>query len=175
MARGTETVTKIEAARRQLDQAIKLFFRREDSVSIHALVANAHRILTDIAQKRGIRNFKSKEWIRPEHYDEYIDILHKAPNFIKHGKSDMEATLEFNSEISPLLIFDSIQVLSQLKPPLRPASRIFYGWFINKYPHCFYMELFSDEFRSAVTALDPDDFDFLLGAITEGERVDPPQ
>jgi len=36
------TITKLEAARRHLDQAIRLFFEERDALSIHTLVSAAH-------------------------------------------------------------------------------------------------------------------------------------
>ena len=46
-------LTKITAARRQLDAAIRMGFLAEDAIAIHTIVAAAYRILRDIKAKRG--------------------------------------------------------------------------------------------------------------------------
>lgn len=47
-------VSKLEAAERQLDAAIRLFFAREDAVSVHTLAAAAYQVIIDICKQRGI-------------------------------------------------------------------------------------------------------------------------
>ena len=44
-------VSKLDAARRQLDCAIELWFAGKDEVSIHTLAAAAHQIISDINKK----------------------------------------------------------------------------------------------------------------------------
>jgi len=46
-------INKLEAARRQLDTAIRLTFSNEDALAIHTLAAAAYRILRDILEKQG--------------------------------------------------------------------------------------------------------------------------
>ncbi len=51
-----EKITKFEAAKRQLDTAITLWFSEADTVSIHTLVCSAHQIIHDINQQKGHRD-----------------------------------------------------------------------------------------------------------------------
>jgi hypothetical protein len=51
-------VTKEEAARRQLETAIALFFCEEDEISICVLANSAAQILTDICKKKRIESFR---------------------------------------------------------------------------------------------------------------------
>ena len=46
-------VSKLDAARRQPDAAIKLWFADGDEVSVHTLAAAAHQTIHDINQKKG--------------------------------------------------------------------------------------------------------------------------
>ena len=46
-------INKLEAARRQLDAAIRLTFSNEDALAIHTLAAAAYRIVRDILHRRG--------------------------------------------------------------------------------------------------------------------------
>jgi hypothetical protein len=45
-------VTKLDAARRQLETAITLWFHEADPVSIHALTGAAHNLLCDLNTKQ---------------------------------------------------------------------------------------------------------------------------
>lgn len=49
----TLQLTKLEAARRQLETSVKLFFDHGDEVSIHTLVAAGYAIVRDINKHRG--------------------------------------------------------------------------------------------------------------------------
>ncbi len=46
-------VTKLEAARRQTDAAIRMIFLNEDALAIHTVAAAAYRILRDVKKLRG--------------------------------------------------------------------------------------------------------------------------
>jgi hypothetical protein len=50
---ATVHITKIAAAKRQLEAAIRMFFTREDELAIHTVAAAAFRVLRDIKGKRG--------------------------------------------------------------------------------------------------------------------------
>lgn len=52
-------ISKIAAAQRQLDAAIRMFFQREDELAIHTVAAAAFQILRDITKRRG-RHFTSE-------------------------------------------------------------------------------------------------------------------
>jgi hypothetical protein len=51
--KGTIQISKIAAAQRQLDAAIRLFFQREDELAIHSITAAAFQLLRDLTKKRG--------------------------------------------------------------------------------------------------------------------------
>jgi hypothetical protein len=53
MASGTIQISKIAAAQRQLDAAIRMFFQREDDLPIHTIAAAAFQILRDLTKNRG--------------------------------------------------------------------------------------------------------------------------
>ena len=46
-------VTKLEAARRQIDAAIRMTLRNEDQLAIHTVASAAYNILRDVKSKRG--------------------------------------------------------------------------------------------------------------------------
>ena len=59
MCVSTQNITKLDAARRQLNQAIWLLFEDRDVVSIHTLACAATTILNDVAKAKKIRSFKN--------------------------------------------------------------------------------------------------------------------
>ena len=90
------TATKLEAAERQLRQAIELFFEARDPVSTHTLVAAASGVLGGLASKRGIeRPVRDRDLVRDDRRAEFVRILNQAQNFFKHADNDPDATLEF--------------------------------------------------------------------------------
>ena len=51
-----QTVSKLDAATRQLHMAIRLYFQDADPLGVHTLAGAAHGILEDLSQKRGLGN-----------------------------------------------------------------------------------------------------------------------
>ncbi len=56
---GTVHITKVAAASRQLDAAIRMFFAKEDELAIHTIASAAFRILRDLTKGRG-KNFTAE-------------------------------------------------------------------------------------------------------------------
>jgi hypothetical protein len=92
-------ITKLDAARRQIETAIILWFTESDPVSIHTLVSAGHRLVYDI-NKNSLRlpMLGDTTNIRPGREKEYRDILAKAANFFKHADRDAEGILSFSPE-----------------------------------------------------------------------------
>src|SRR5262245_51955519 len=96
-------ITKLEAARRQLETALHLYFQESDPVSIHSLAAASHEVLTNISRKtesgtQMIFDLVS-EWTKEEYRKEVRRKLHDAQNFFKHADQDHDQVLKnFNPE-----------------------------------------------------------------------------
>lgn len=91
-------VSKLDAARRQLEHAIRLYFRHGDVVVIHTLTSAAHQILRDLGKAQGVKSImhdEGMELIKPERRDEVRKIYAKAENFFKHADRDPEEQLKF--------------------------------------------------------------------------------
>ena len=50
---ATIFINKLEAARRQLDAAIRMTFANEDELAIHTVAAAAYRLVRDLLNRRG--------------------------------------------------------------------------------------------------------------------------
>ena len=85
-------VNKIDAARRQIDAAIRLLFDNDDPVAIHTLQAAGFRILRDLS----VKSDKASVWtsfkavIRPGMEKEAWAAMSKPANFFKHADRDAE-------------------------------------------------------------------------------------
>jgi hypothetical protein len=99
-------INKIDAAKRQLDAAIRMTFSGEDPVAIHAIAAGAHRIIRDICQKRGdIESYlRFTDWIADGHEKEFWSHFNASANFIKHADDDTNDIHEMDDELSDFLI-----------------------------------------------------------------------
>jgi len=128
-------VTKIEAAQRQLDEAIALFFEMRDVLSIHTLACAASQITADLLTKVGSSSIiRSGALIKSERRKEVLAIFAKPENFLKHANRDPDDTLSFNPDITPFFVFSTALELTQLGRPSWPGH-VFQRWFLLRYPH----------------------------------------
>jgi len=129
-------ISKLDAAKRQLDIAINLFFKQSDPVSIHTLTAAAHQLLMDIGHLENIKSFvKESIVIRKEALKEYMMMINEAENFFKHAEKDPAALLKFNPEQTEFLLLDAVEMYMQLTGEMPEDMSIFRGWFLIKYPN----------------------------------------
>jgi hypothetical protein len=155
-------VSKKEAAERQLNTCIELFFREEDSVSVHTLASAVHDILEVLT--RDIRWFDimlTASCIKPEKKKEVADIFKKAQNFFKHASRDASVTMEFAPFQTEVMIFDCVRMYMCLTGQKTAEVHVYNLWFIMRYPEYF------DYIRDANDPL------FKLFATAEGVGVDP--
>jgi len=126
----TEVIEKLDAACRQLNTAISLWFSNGDSVSIHTLACSAHQIVHDINQKQGGRDLVYDSLvIKDEYRREVKKVLKQAYNFFKHADNDAYGTIEFKPYLTELfMMFTSIglEILGQQPDPIRSAFNIYY-------------------------------------------------
>jgi hypothetical protein len=94
-------VSKLDAAKRQLETAIRLYFFDGDPVSIHTLTAAAYNVLRDITKRKGAEPviFKGQvfDYVKPEHHEMFRAKISEAENFFKHADRDHEATVDLTN------------------------------------------------------------------------------
>ena len=131
-------VTKHDAARRQLETAITLWFHQADPVSIHTLTGAAYRLLYDINIKAGgPPMMPDSSNIRPECLDEWRRILFQAQNFFKHADQDPTDTLFFAPELTQALMLESCERYQVLAHEQRPLMQLFVVWLSVHKPRVF--------------------------------------
>jgi hypothetical protein len=135
-------ITKIEAAEKQLDSAIKLFFENVDHLSCYTLAAASREITDDLCDKRKNERLGDPQKVRlsfrdeleilikPEHLKEAMRLFKKPQNFLKHADRDHNQELDELSikEIS-LVIFFAIMNFVLLEKRWSPAMATFSCWF----------------------------------------------
>jgi len=158
-----ETVTKLQAAKRQLSVAIRLFFGRADPLAIHTLVSAAYQIVWDLTKNRSAMSIvKGNARIRPEKQEEWERILNRAQSFLKHADRDPLGTLDFEPEIIRFFLFDAIVLYGQLTSSPFHEGTVYMTWFALKYQNLLLDGAVKDmAVGSLQRGLDPDDFEFI--------------
>jgi len=153
--------TTLDAARRNVDAAIRMLFSGEDPLPVHLVVAAAFRVLHDLAQAN-----------RPEARDELIhrflvpggeDVFHRAIEdatvFAKRAEQEPGAMLQdVSEERNDFEIAIVCLYLECLAAKSSAEAQAFLWWFAAMYPHV----MKADRFFKA--SLPTEDFQWLRGA-----------
>ena len=132
----TIRISKLDAARRQLDVAIELWFAEGDEVSVHTLAAAAYQIIHDINKKKGGRElYYDSIMIKDEYRAEFIAFVKKDINFFKHADKDPEGITEFVPMGSIGFMVFSAAGLQQLGESLNDVETIFLLWLAIHHPN----------------------------------------
>jgi len=142
------SVTKLDAARRQLEFAIEAHFEGRDPFAIHSVVAAAFGILRGLANRAGtVRAHEAlKDHIRPGMEREYWAYMNRASNFLKHADRDPDESLEgINEEINDPSIFMAALYYTDLKGSATGAISVYTWWYAALHP-----SVLTDEFRAEI-------------------------
>jgi hypothetical protein len=133
---GTEiVVTKLDAAKEQLDTTIQLFFKEEAPISQHTLLGAAHGVLRDVAASRGIKkSFKDSPLIAESERAGYLKAVHMPQNFFKHADKDPNNRIAFRYKLMPLLALDAIVLWVALDQELTYPMRVLLMWIQLEFP-----------------------------------------
>ena len=106
-------LTKLEAARRQIESAIWLWFVDDDHVSVHALAAAAHRLLLELAAVREKASWPYSKTYLPEPPAKPRPVdSGDAAMFFKYAKK--AETYELSEQWTELYLFDAVMAYSSL-------------------------------------------------------------
>ena len=147
-------ISKLQAAQRQLDTAIRLLFDGGDPVAVHTLVGAASVIITDLVKKHHL----DKSWDKFAQEaskitaNEYFQVMRKPQNFLKHARDDAEATLDFDPKDTESVAFWAAMNLGNFGPLSMEAS-VLQLWYLachaptldpNIEPYNRALEIFGD-------------------------------
>ncbi len=132
-------VSKAEAASRQLNEAIRLFFRGGDTIAIHTLAAAAGTVFADIAENQTSGSSWQQGIILQDsalHPKHYFKILRDTQDFLKHADHDPNGVHEFddlkNDDLIAVAILDCPSTC-----PLSTEMQAFQIWYFAAHARRF--------------------------------------
>lgn len=127
-------ISKLEAAKRQLNTAVRLYFTDSDPISVHTLVAAAHEILSTLSRKhKGTTMILDLDFNSKEAQALYRKCLRAAKNFFKHADRDSDAYFIFDADLNEFFLYDACTKYSELTSEKIPEYLLFTTWFVLKY------------------------------------------
>lgn len=124
-------VSKLEAAHRQLNLAIRMLFADADAVAVHTLVGAASIIFTDLVEQLAPEKSWDKQAQEANELtaSQYFQVMRKAQNFFKHAREDRDATIELDPNDTDALAFWAVMNASELSP-MSIEAQVFQLWYI---------------------------------------------
>jgi hypothetical protein len=153
------SVTKLDAARRQLETAIQLYATNGDPVSIHTLCCAAYNVVHALNKKRnkpaGLDStmmLKDLEQFLTSKRDKQLfhDAMNESANFFKHASTDSEASHSFDTNYTEVLLWDSIQKYGMLVGEISQEMMKYFGWFVFQHPEILNIDQLSPDVRQAI-------------------------
>jgi hypothetical protein len=130
-------IDKIEVVRRQLAEAIRLYFEQRDPVVVHTVVASAHQILVDLGRAKGIASLvKNLGGLEGGAAGERLRLLNGPYNFFKHADHDPEGKLFLGPlvEFSTDFIMDACVMLQGVAGEMPIEAKVFWSWYVAQHP-----------------------------------------
>ena len=128
-------IDKQEVVRRQVREAVRLFFEERDPIVIHTLVASAHQILFDLGAPKDIASVvKNTEALRGAELQSFLRPINYPYNFFKHADKDADAKIN----VGPLerftqdFIMDAVVMLQRLCGVIPLEAKVYWTWFVSK-------------------------------------------
>jgi hypothetical protein len=143
-------ITKIDAAEKQLNTAIRLFFENRDHLSSYTLAIASRGITDDLLGKQSDEIFRRelarlgdptkvrlssreqfRDLIKPEYHKEAQKLFNKRQNFLKHADRDADSEIDdLSTKELAMVIFFSIWNFNLLTTGrLTREMRTFLCWF----------------------------------------------
>jgi len=139
-------ISKLEAARRQLDTAIRLYFSDADLVSIHTLAAAAFDILKDLDEhgpKTGTFYDHLETNVKTEYLQQAKSLFRAPQNFFKHADTDPEKVLEFLAALPEGFLISGCEKYRELAAEETPEMLVYRLWFSHHNPEFLTVEAFT--------------------------------
>ena len=133
MNRTKIKISKLEAVRRQVETAIRIYFVNGDPVSVHTLAAASLQILVDLDKKgpqTGTLWDLLRRQVRPEYIDEVIKLFTAPENFFKHADRDPNEILEFPLSMPEWLLWECVVKYPELTGEAPLLMGAYQTWFM---------------------------------------------
>ena len=123
--------TPLDAARRQMDVAIRLLFGNEDALAIHTLAFASYKLLSDLAETTEYSDTLNalKEDAALGEGKEFWNQLNELANELKHGKRQPTAMVRgVPEEFNEALLLIGCFLLRELDRLSSPESQALWLW-----------------------------------------------
>ncbi len=140
MASAPITITKIDAARRQAESAITMWFFDADPVSIHTLGSAALGVLHDLGERVGEPAMRFNPlYFKADKFEEWKSAARRAQNFFKHAdrKNDPIAVHEFRPSGNEFLLSDCVDTYTRVAAERTAVMSVFWTYFMLHHPEYF--------------------------------------
>ncbi len=127
------TITKLEAATRQLCTAIRLFFADDDAVAVHTLACAAREIYEKHCRKAGRgQMFDFVQAGNPAYTKKDLrKLLNAARNFLKHEGESLDEHIEFDDSMNDFQLLVACTDYTTLGMSNQPPEVQAYSiWFV---------------------------------------------
>lgn len=157
---GLIRANKIEALGRAIDSAIGLTFAGEDPIAVHAIAAEAHRIMQDFYRSRGeVENYlRLGDWIAPEHAARFWRYFSASAEFLKPGEWDPATIFDLEEDTNDFMIVFASRWYQKMGAEATRAMRVFATWYVACNPGILRADAMSEaqlneQLRAMSTAL----------------------
>jgi hypothetical protein len=166
---ATVSTGKLDAARRQIDAAVRMTFAGEDPVAIHSVAVTGNCIVRELCEQRG--NVESylwfTDWIVPEHAGKFWRQFNALANFVKHSESDADGIWQLDEEETDFLILASAKLYRDLGNLYSDEMIVFGWWWALQHSNALKQEVLSEFEGVSKTA----DITFTLRQMQHGTRA----
>ena len=162
----TYEVSKLEAVKQQIDEAILMFFNRRNSIVIHTIVGAAHQVLHDLADRENsmIKNDRAAE--SSGKGKTWYTRLNKEYNFFKHAEKDKNEKIMFDPLLFTYYLIDCVYMYRALTNTSPHSHKVFDMWFALSNTEA----IGDQEVRRVAEQLsekevDPENYEYFIGLI----------
>jgi hypothetical protein len=138
LPKDTFRTNKTDAARRQIDAAIRMLFAGEDILAVATLAGAGCRIVRDLSQRCGAGPYWQswKAVIKPEMWGQFWGgVVNKLPNFLKHADRDSDDILEdVSAEAVDLTLWIAVLLYADLGNQFTHPMVCFHIWMVASNP-----------------------------------------
>jgi hypothetical protein len=162
-----QPVDKFDAARRQIECAIRLLAAEEDELAIHTLVMAAYGVLEDLSKGRPSYEIGIKPLLTAIGQKRF----RAAANFLKHADRDPDAV--YTPEelgLTDTRVGFCIMLYRDLKGTFTPTMAAFHNWMVIRHPDEFNIAEDADKefeaiYRQGLTIIDRSTSLLMLNAL----------
>jgi hypothetical protein len=143
---ATVSIGKLDAARRQIDAAVRMTFAGEDPVSIHSVAAAGTRIIRELCEQRGnVESYlRFTDWITPARAGKFWHQFNASANFVKHVENNADGICQLDEEEIDFLILAGAKLYRDLGNSYSDEMIVFGWWWALQHSDALTQEVLSE-------------------------------